>query len=32
MLGKGVPLQKICIFYKTSEEHHKWDIYMPETG
>ncbi|HEX7543038.1 MAG TPA: hypothetical protein VF385_03080 [Patescibacteria group bacterium] len=27
--GKEVPLQKIWLFYKTSEKHHKWDIYMP---
>ena len=26
---KTVPLQKIWIFYKTSEKHHKSDIYMP---
>ena len=24
-----VLLQKIWLFYKTSEKHHKWDIYMP---
>jgi len=24
-----VPLQKIWPFYKTSEKHHIWDIYMP---
>ena len=24
-----VPLQKIWLFYKTSEKHHKSDIYMP---
>jgi hypothetical protein len=24
-----VPLQKIWLFYKTSEKHHNWDIYMP---
>jgi hypothetical protein len=21
-----VPLQKVCLFYKTCEKHHKWDI------
>ena len=26
--GKTVLLQKIWLFYKTSEKHHKWDIYM----
>jgi len=26
---KTVLLQKIWLFYKTSEKHHKWDIYMP---
>ena len=25
---KTVLLQKIWLFYKTSEKHHKWDIYM----
>jgi hypothetical protein len=25
----GVPLQKIWLFYKTSEKHHKSDIYTP---
>jgi len=25
----AVPLQKIWLFYKTSEKHHKWGIYMP---
>jgi len=29
---KEVPLQKIWLFYKTSEKHHKSDIYMPQTG
>jgi len=24
----GVLLQKIWLFYKTSEKHHKWDIYI----
>jgi len=24
-----VLLQKIWLFYKTSERHHKWDIYIP---
>ena len=24
-----VPLQKIWLFYKTSEKHHNSDIYMP---
>jgi len=24
-----VLLQKIWLFYKTSEKHHTWDIYMP---
>jgi len=28
MVHNGVPLQKIWLFYKTSEKHHKWDIYM----
>ena len=27
-----VPLQKIWLFYKTSEKHHKWAIYVPKTG
>ena len=27
--GKTVLLQKIWLFYKTSEKHHKLDIYMP---
>ena len=26
---KGVPLQKIWLFYKTSEKHHISDIYIP---
>ena len=26
---KGVPLQKIWLFYKIREKHHIWDIYMP---
>jgi hypothetical protein len=25
----SVMLQKIWLFYKTSEKHHKWGIYMP---
>jgi tetratricopeptide (TPR) repeat protein len=25
----AVLLQKIWLFYKTSEKHHKWDIHMP---
>ena len=28
----SVPLQKIWLFYKTSERHHKSDIYIPQTG
>ena len=28
-MGIPVPLQKIRQFYKTSEKHHKLDIYMP---
>jgi len=28
-MGKRVPLQKIWLFYKTSEKHRKWDIYVP---
>jgi len=28
-MHREVLLQKIWLFYKTSEKHHKWDIYMP---
>jgi len=27
-----VPLQKIWLFYKIDEQHHNWDVYMPEIG
>jgi hypothetical protein len=26
-ISEPVLLQKIWLFYKTSENHHKWDIY-----
>jgi len=29
IMGNVVLLQKIWLFYKTSEKHHKWDIYIP---
>jgi 2-polyprenyl-3-methyl-5-hydroxy-6-metoxy-1,4-benzoquinol methylase len=29
VIKNSVPLQKIWLFYKTSEKHHKSDIYMP---
>jgi hypothetical protein len=27
-IQNGVLVQKIWLFYKTSEKHHNWDIYM----